>query len=170
MNPFDLRALARPACPPPRCPLCSTFAQQYLFVSIQGIGLLLLLTLTLRPSPSLAARPPSVSSSAAAPATRGVGGNRVNQAQSLRHVLVEVQVVLLVELIESLGKVRIQLRPRVRRPVVGSGADVLDDVVLDDAMTAANMALLAALCQRSPERAMISNVAGASRRMKDWFT
>ena len=50
-EPFDLRALARPACPPPRCPLCSTFAQQHLFVSIQGIGLILLLTLTLRPSP-----------------------------------------------------------------------------------------------------------------------
>ena len=41
----------------------------------------------------------------------------------MRHVLVEVQVVLLVKLIESLGEAHIQLRPRVRCPVVGRGAD-----------------------------------------------
>jgi len=40
-----------------------------------------------------------------------------------RHVLVEAQVVLLVELTQSLGEARIQLHPRVRRPEVGRGAD-----------------------------------------------
>ena len=40
-----------------------------------------------------------------------------------RHVLVEAEVVLLVQLTESLGEAHIQLHPRVRRPEVGRGAD-----------------------------------------------
>ena len=40
-----------------------------------------------------------------------------------RHALVEAQVVLLVELTESLGEASIQLHPRIHRPEVGRGAD-----------------------------------------------
>ena len=47
----------------------------------------------------------------------------MNQAELALHILVEAQVVLLVELTESLGNARIQLHPRVSRPEVGRGGD-----------------------------------------------
>ena len=176
MEPFDLRALSRPAYPPPRCPQCSTFAQQDLFASRQGIGLLIFLFSIPLPSPPWAPAPAAAAAAeraeraaalragmarafaaaaadgaAAAPRVTGGGGGRRRAGASgppfgvvvvggggdprgwrkpgepgpelARHVLVEAQVVLLVELTQSLGEARIQLHPRVRRPEVGRGAD-----------------------------------------------
>ena len=124
MEPFDLRALSRPAYPPLRCPRSSTFAQQDLFASRQGIGLLIFLFRTPLPSPPPAARAPfGVVVVGGGGDPRGWRKPGEPGPELARHVLVEAQVVLLVELTQSLGEARIQLHPRVRRPEVGRGAD-----------------------------------------------